>query len=164
MSLIPQSKMAKTKQEIEDYVKSKKGNSAGTYKDMWGNERIYFRDKTTGHFTGHIAKTKNSVNAVKRYIPVKVKIKFKLRGKRKKETITYSVYDKKQQKEVLFRMNKKLRNKPSYKREQKEYGLDSRKKRDDAIPYIEGKNKVDLVFDKYKFKPVVIEDFTGESP
>ncbi len=154
----------KNKKEIERYIKSKKGNSVGLFKDMWGNERIYFKNNETGYFTGHIQKTRESINAVKRYLPVKVKIKVKFKGKRKKETLTYNVYNKKQQKELLFRMNKKLRDKKIYKQEQKEYDLDSRERKDDAVPYSMGKKKIDLLFDKYKFKPVIIERYEGKSP
>ena len=151
----------KNKEEINIYVKSKKGSSVGLFKRK-GKDYIAFRSED-GRFTGWISKTKDSINAVKRYIPTKTKIKVKIKGERGKKTFTYNVYNRKQQKELLFRMNKKLRDKPYYKKQQKKYGLDSRLKKEDSVPFIKGKKRIDLLFDKYKFKPVIIEKYEGKS-
>jgi hypothetical protein len=152
-----------TKKEIEKYVKERKGNSVGKYTDGWGNKRIYFRNNETGRFTGHIAENKDSITAIKRYIPVKAKIKVKIKGERGKKTLIYNIYNKKQQREIIFRMNKKLRVTQKYKTEQKTFGLDSKTKREDAVPYLKGKTKIDLLFDRYKFEPAIIDKFEGFS-
>lgn len=152
----------KTKEEINEYVKSKKGKNVDLFTRL-GKEYISFRNEK-GQFAGWIEKSRDTINAVKRYIPIKTKIKFKFKGKREKKTVVYNVYNKKQQRQILFRMNKRLRKDPRYKREQKELSLEPTKFREDAVPFKEGKSKIDLLFDKYEFKPVEIEKFEGASP
>lgn len=153
--------MIKNKGDIYEYVKSKKGSSISLFKRM-GKDYIAFR-RENGRFNGWIIKTKDSVDAVKRYIPTKVKIKVKIKGERKKRILNYSIYNKKQQKQLLYRMNKKLREIPKYQKEQKSYNLPYKKIKEDAVPFIRGKKIIDLLFDKYKFKPVIIEKYEGKS-
>lgn len=139
----------KTKEQINEYIKSKKGSSVSLFKRK-SKDYISFRDKK-GRFTGWIQKTKDSENAVKKYLPVKTIIKVKIKGERGRKTFTYNVYNKEQQRKVLYRMNRRLRTK------------EPDKYKDDAVPFVKGKKKVDLLFDKYKFKPVKIEKYEGES-
>ena len=154
--------MAKTKKEIENYVEKHKDDFVGTYKRD-KKEYIYFYSKE-GRFTGYIRRDKDSERAVKNLSGFKAKIKFKLKGKRGKKTITYRIYNLKQRDELLFRMNRNLRDKIPHKVQQRKRDLKDTKFREDSLPFKEGKSKIDLLFDKYKFKPVVIEEFKGASP
>ena len=155
-------KMAKTKKEIEEYISKRKDDYVGTYTRN-KKEYIYFYDKK-GKFTGYLPKTRTSINTVKKVIePIKVKIKAKFKKQRGKKTLTYKVYKPKQRDQLLFRMNKKLRDKPSYKLLQKKRKLKDTRFRNDAIPISGKKTKIDLLFDKIKFEPVEIIRFEGKS-
>jgi len=152
----------KTKKQIQSYVRKHRGDFVSTFfRDE--KEYVAFRDNR-GRFTGWARKEPIITGFIKRYNPQKVKIKFRLKGERKKREVVYKVYNKKQAQEVLFRMNKKLRDKPRYKGLQKRRGLPFKRFREDAVPFIEGKNKIDLLTDKYKFKPVEILEYEGVSP
>ena len=35
----------KNNNQIKEYIKSRKGNYVGLYKDRWGKDRIYFKNK-----------------------------------------------------------------------------------------------------------------------
>lgn len=152
----------KTKKEIESYVKKHKGEFVGVFTRN-KKEFIYFQGKK-GKFTGYLAKDKNAIKSVQRYNSFKVKVKVKLKNERGKKTISYNVYNLKQRDNLLFRMNKKLRDKITYKSQQRMRELKDTNFQDDAVPYIEGKKKIDLLFDKYKFEPVKVEEYIGSSP
>jgi hypothetical protein len=140
----------KSKEEIKEYVKSHKGDYVSLFKK---NNKNYISFRSIfGRFTGLIEKTKDSISAVRRFNSRKVKIKVKLKGQRKKQTFVYNVYNKTQNKNLLLRMNKKLRKNPPYN-----------KFKDDAVPYVKNKKKVDLLFDNPKFIAVEIIKYEGYS-
>lgn len=154
----------KTRKQIGDYVKEKKGSFVSLGRDRWGKDRIYFKNKETGRFTGNIIQDKVSISAVKKYLPTKAKIKVKFKGERQKKTILYNIYNKEQRDTLLFRMNNRLRGNKEYKENQENIGNPSTKFRDDAVPVVsKEKKKVDLLFDKTKFEKVDIEEYTGYS-
>jgi len=154
----------KTKEQIFDYVRGKKGMGVTTYFRQ-GKEYVGFYEMGTGHFKGRIERSGLSERAVKSISGVKVKIKVKFKGERKRQTITYNVYNKKQSKEILFRMNSRLRQ-PSERNKYNKYGFEVKPYKEDAVPFIKGKKKVDMLFDKgkYEFKDVKIEKYEGVSP
>lgn len=161
---LKKSKMVKkTKKEIEKYVRIHKKDFLGVY-ERNKKDFIYFYNKL-GKFTGYIPKTRTSISAVKKIIePLKAKIRIKFKNRRGKQTLVYKIYNLKQRDELLFRMNKKLRNKFVYKGKQRKRKLKDTKFRDDAVP-ISGKKKViDLTFDKFKWESVIIEKIEGVSP
>lgn len=151
----------KTKKQIESYVKSRsKGSFVGTY-ERWGKTWIYFQDKETGHFTGVLERDKSSERAVRKYAGIEVKIRARFPNKRGKKSFSYKVYNRKQQKEVLFRMNKRNRT-PEARKSFKDYVEPKGYKRD-AIPQSGNKKKVDLLFDEIKYEDAIIEYFEGKS-
>jgi hypothetical protein len=152
----------KTKKQIESYVKKHKGQFVGVFTRN-KKEFIYFQGEK-GKFTGYLAKDNTSIKSVQRYNSFKVKVKVRLKNERGKKTISYNVYNLKQRDNLLFRMNKKLRDKVDYKAKQRNRELKDTNFQEDAVPYVEGKKKIDLLFDKYKFESVKIEEYIGRSP
>lgn len=149
--------------KITSYVKQRgKDSFVGTY-ERWGKTWIYFQDKQNGRFKGVVLKDKDSEEAVKRYSGVKVKIKVKFPEQRGRQTITYNVYNRKQQKNLIYRMNE--RNRTPVNRKKFKYFVELLKTyKKDAVPIVKNKNEVDLLFDKYKYEDVKVEKYEGVSP
>src|SRR3990167_7711888 len=144
-----------SKKSIQEYIKQRgKDAFAGTY-ERWGRTWIYFQNRENGKFKGVIEKNRYSEEATKKYAGIKVKIKFKLKGQ-KKRTVIYKVYNRKQQKEIIYRLNSRNRA-PENKNKFKDFGFELKSYEREAIPLNakkKNKHKVDMLFDDVEFKDV----------
>jgi hypothetical protein len=156
--------MEKNKKEKKDYILARKDNSIGMMTRR-GKQYIYFRDKKG--FTGVIAKDKDTERVVKKEFGRIVKIKVKLEKGKRATTFKIKIYNKKQQRQLLFRMNENLRNKSLYKTQQRQLNLPDTKFQSDAIPMVKNKRNIDMTFDRddIEFKPIEkIEKYQDETP
>ena len=139
----------KTTKQIKEYVASRKDDTLSIF-ERKGKEYIAFKDEK-GRFTGYIERSKQVENAVKSFA-TKLKITVKFPNQRGKKTITYLVYNEQQKKELLYRMNKKLRTPGQRKNYGQEKGF-----RKDAVPVSGEKKKIDLLFDKIEYEEVDVQ-------
>src|SRR3990167_2666001 len=151
--------MERTKKQIENYIKQRgKDRFAGTY-DRWGKTWVYFQNKETGLFTGIIEKNKYSENATKKYAGMKVKITVRFPNKRGKKSYTYKVYNRRQQKEIIYRMNRRNRT-PEFRNNFRNY-FEPKRYENDAIPQSAQKKKIDMLFDDVVYEDALIEYYQG---
>jgi len=153
-----------TKKEKLDYVLEHKELRVGLM-TKYNIEYISFKDKK-GYFRGSIKRDADTERYVKKNFGRVIKIKATPKDSNKPKELNVQIYNRKQQKQVLYRMNSKLRNKTLYKREQRKLDLPDTRFRDDALPMIDKKKNIDMLFDhdKIEYKPVKIKKWFDASP
>ena len=140
--------------KVYNYVRERgKGNQAYMMK-VHNKNYISFRDDL-GHFTGMIRKGRDSVNATKKYVAKKVTLTTRVRGVRGKQRRTYLIYNRREQKELLWRMNRRIRTKTNLS-EIKRRIPKIKMYRDDTIATSGRKKTIDLMNDKITWKKAKI--------